>query len=180
MFRMDVSDEIFLRMLSGRDSTPLFEITDRSRLYLKNWLPWLDSIKSEEDSLEFIKGSLEAYQRRNALTAGIFYQNNLVGVIGYNTLDFRNKIGTIGYWLAEDMQGKGIVTQSVNALVIYGFSSLLLNRIEIRVASENLVSQKVPQRLNFTYEGKLRESELLYDRFVDHHVYSLLKSEWQL
>src|SRR5690625_191470 len=112
MFTLQVNERISLRMMSARDTHALFKITNQSRSYLKKWLPWLESIQSEEDSLEFIKSSLYIYNNRNGITAGVFVQNELVGVVSYNNLDFKNKIGTVGYWLAEDKQGKGIITQS--------------------------------------------------------------------
>jgi ribosomal-protein-serine acetyltransferase len=40
-------------------------------------------------------------------------------------------------------------------------------------------SQKIPRRLGFKEEGIARQSEWLYDRFVDHVVFALLKQEWK-
>ncbi len=178
MFFLKVNEDIFLRMLSARDAIPLFAITDQSREYLKKWLPWLDETTSEADTLSFIKNSLVPFNNRKGLTAGIFFEENIVGVIGYNTLDFQNRIGTIGYWLSKQHTGKGIMTKSVDALVTYGFTELNLNRIEISCAKENLASRQVPERLGFVQEGILREAEWLYDHYVDHVVYSKLKNEW--
>ena len=164
MFLLNVNDEMMLRMLSSRDAEPLYLLVDESREYLKNWLPWLDDIFT--------------YNNRTGITAGIFIRNELVGVIAYNKLDFHNRIGTIGYWLGEQYQGRGIMTKAVAALISYGFEELSLNRIEIRVSSDNLPSRRIPARLGFKEEGCLRQAEWLYDHYVDHIVYGLLKSEW--
>ncbi|HLR53575.1 MAG TPA: GNAT family protein, partial [Pseudogracilibacillus sp.] len=40
-------------------------------------------------------------------------------------------------------------------------------------------SSRIPERLGFQYEGRLRQAEWLYDDYVDHFVYGLLKEEWQ-
>src|SRR5699024_2053015 len=111
---------------------------------------WLDSIRTSHDSLEFIKNTFHSYNNRTGITSGIFLHGELVGIIGYNYLDFRNKIGSIGYWLSENQQGKGIMTVSIRALIHYGFY----------------------------YEGHIRDAEWLYDHYVDHFVYSMLKKEW--
>jgi ribosomal-protein-serine acetyltransferase len=42
---------------------------------------------------------------------------------------------------------------------------------------ENKRSQAIPQRLGFTHEGTARQAEWLYDHFVDHQIYSLLRSD---
>jgi RimJ/RimL family protein N-acetyltransferase len=78
------------------------------------------------------------------------------------------------------MQGKGIVTKSVKRLIHYGFKHLNLNRILIRVSTQNIGSKRVAQRLNFTYEGTLRSDFIINDEFVDMEIYGLLKSEWEI
>lgn len=178
IFVLNINEEMQLRMLSARDAEDLFTLTDASRAYLKKWLPWVDQTKSEEDALEFIKSTFYTYNNRKGITAGIFLHEELVGVISYNTLDFTHNIGTIGYWLGEMHQGKGMMTKAVSNFVTYGFEQLKLNRIEIRVATGNKASIAIPERLHFTEEGVLRQAERLYDRYVDHIVYSVLQHEW--
>src|SRR5699024_12368610 len=124
MFELKVNDDITLRMLSARDSEALFRITDESRVYLKRWLPWLDSIRTSHDSVEFIKNTFHSYNNRTGITSGIFIHGELDRIIGYNYLDFRNKISSIDYWLSENTLGKGIITVSIRALIAYGFDIL--------------------------------------------------------
>src|SRR5699024_12573976 len=127
MFELKVNDDITLRMLSARDSEALFRITDESRACLYRWLPWLDSMRTSHDSLEFIKNTFNSYNNRTGITSGIFLHVELVGIIGYNYLDFRNNIGSIGYWLSEYQQRKGIMTVSIRELLNYGIETLKLN-----------------------------------------------------
>lgn len=178
MFTLQIDDQISLRMLTARDAEPLFHIIDDSRDHLKQWLPWLDETKSADDSLEFIKGTFYTYNNQKGITAGIFYKEQLVGVISYNALKRQANIGEIGYWLAKNKQGKGIMTKAVAALIKYGFDELQLNKIEIKVAEHNVPSRAIPERLGFKQEGHLRDAEWLYDHYVDHIVYGLLKSEF--
>src|SRR5690625_199905 len=88
------------------------------------------------------------------------------------------KIAYIGYWLDIEHQGKGIMTRAVRALTDYAFEEFDLNRVDIRAAVGNVKSRAIPERLGYKKEGVLRQSEWLYDHFVDHAVYSMLKSEW--
>jgi len=178
MYFCDVDEEIKLSMLIDNDAERLFEITDQSREYLREWLPWVDQTKTIKDSQAFIQLNSQMYLDRIGLTAGIFYKNELVGVAGFNRIDWENKIGYIGYWLASDYQDRGIMTRVVHALIDYAFHHYDLNRIDIRTATGNKKSQAIPERLGFTNEGTLRQAEWLYDHFVDHFVYGLLKNEW--
>src|SRR5690625_1692653 len=142
-------------MLSARDAEPLYKLTSESREYLKKWLPWLNDIRSNSDTLAFIKNSFLIYNNRQGITAGIFVEDKLVGVVGFNKLDFTNRIGTIGYWLGQQYQGRGLMTKSVSALITYGFHELSLNRIELRAASGNKASIAIAERLGFNKEGHL-------------------------
>lgn len=180
MFTREVNDAIYLRMLSARDADALFSLTDNSRSYLRKWLSWLDDTTSTDDSLQYIKHTFYAYNNRQGIHAGIFYHGELVGVVAYHRLDYTNRIGAIGYWLGEEFQGKGIMTEAVSSIVTYGFEGLRLNRIEIRVAPENTASRAIPERLRFTEEGRLRQTEKLYDTYMDHIIYSMLAEEWKV
>ena len=60
----------------------------------------------------------------------------------------------------------------------YCFEELQLNRIEIRAATGNVKSQVIPKKLGFTKEGCIREAEWLYDHYVDHTIYGMLKSDF--
>lgn len=179
LFIIDVNEKIKLRMLTAKDAEALYLITDQSRGYLKKWLPWLDDIKSVDDSMQFIKNSFQLYHDLKGITAGVFVQDTLVGVIGFNHIDRKNKIGSIGYWLGERYQGKGIMTEAVSALVTHGFTRLGLNRIELRAATDNKPSRAIAERLHFKKEGIIRQAEWLYDKYVDHVVYGLLREDWQ-
>jgi ribosomal-protein-serine acetyltransferase len=104
----------------------------------------------------------------------------MCGVCGFHPFDITNKIGGIGYWLSRAYSGKGIMTLSVKALVEVGFRDYGLNRIEITCATGNARSRAIPERLEFKFEGVLREREFLYGRYVDHAIYSMLASEFSL
>lgn len=168
-----------LRPLRLSDADALFSLVESNRTYLREWLPWLDHNQTVNDSLEFIRDCGERAGSSNGFVSAICYEAQLVGVVGLNYISWENRLSGIGYWLAEPYQGKGIVTRACKAVLGYGFTDLNLNRIDIRCASKNLRSQAVAKRLGLTYEGTLREAEWLYDRFVDHRIYSMLQREWR-
>jgi hypothetical protein len=103
-------------------------------------------------------------------------EGRLCGMVGYNRLDWDNRTAFIGYWLAKDAEGKGIVTRCCRALVDHAFTELGLNRVVIQVAVGNFRSQAIPDRLGFSREGIAREGEWLYDRYVDLAVNALLRT----
>src|ERR671911_609539 len=130
------------------------------------------------DLKNFIRGALKQFAQNKGFAAGIWHEDRLAGVIGYDPIDWENRSTALGYWLGEEYQGKGLVTAACRALVEHAFGELGLNRVVISCATENEKSCAIPERLGFRREGIERQAEWLYDRFVDHVTYSALASEW--
>jgi ribosomal-protein-serine acetyltransferase len=179
MFYQRVNDRIELRLLQVADAEELFALTNTNRDYLRTWLPWLDGTNSVADTKSFIEYTLETPTNNRGVAAAICDEGSIVGVIGYNHIDRQNRIGYIGYWLAANYQGKGIMTNSCQAICDYGFTTLKLNRLVINCATENRSSRAIPERLGFIHEGTMRDAEWLYDRFVNHEIYALLDRDRQ-
>lgn len=179
MFAYHLTDDAELRLLEDRHTRELFELTDRNRQYLRQWLPWLDSAQTMDDTRHFIKDALQQFAANEGFQAGIWYRAALAGVIGYHKIDWFNRQVEISYWLGAEFQGKGLMTEACRALIDHAFRELRLNRVTIRCAIGNTRSCAIPERLGFTREGVIAQGEWLYDHYVDLVVYGLLASEWK-
>ena len=122
--------------------------------------------------------SLKQAEQGTGLVMLIEYDSRLVGIVGCNWIEPMNRSCEIGYWLDQDHLGQGIMTNATRRLINYAFDDLSLNRVSIPVAVENRKSRAIPERLGFKIEGIIREAEWLYDHFVDHILYGLLRSDW--
>ena len=175
-----------LRLLQKDDAAQLFALTDANRDYLREWLPWLDTIEGINDTQNFIQHTIQQATDRQGFAAAIWETggvepmpaNRLVGIVGLNKIDWQNRVGYIGYWLAASDRGRGIMTEACRRLVDYSFSQLQLDRVVIACAVENQPSRAIPLRLGFQHEGVAREAEWLYDRFVDHDIYAIRSHQW--
>ncbi len=174
-----------LRLLQKDDAAQMFALTDANRDYLREWLPWLDTIEGVNDTQNFIQHTRQQAIERQGFVAAIWEigesdsmsKDRIIGVVGLNKIDWQNRIGYVGYWLAESDRGRGIMTGACRILIEYAFLRLNLNRLVIACASENQRSRSIPIRLGFSHEGVARDAEWLYDRFVDHEIYALLLRE---
>jgi len=175
---LKINENLRLEQPDLKYAADLFELVNDNREYLEKWLPWVSGTKRVEDSQVFLKNAIRFSKGGQQLHTLIIYENELVGLVGFNTIRKAHQKAEIGYWIAKSMQGKGIVTKSVHRLIHYGFHQMNLNRVIIRVNIENIASQKVAKRLNFTYEGRLRASLKLNNQFVDMQIYGLLKKEF--
>ncbi len=168
-----------LRPLRLADARALFEQVDANRTRLRRWLPWPDANRSPADSRLYILRMRAQARTGLGASYGLWWKDRLVGVAGFNWIDQPNRSGALGYWLAREAEGRGLMTAAVAALLRHGFRTLALNRIEIRAGLRNRRSRAIPERLGFRREGTLRQAEWVNGRFVDHAVYGLLASEWR-
>lgn len=178
MFFLKVDDEIYLSLLGRNDAGELFSLTDQSRDYLKRWLPWVDQMRAAHEYVPIIELWHQQFSNGTGLHTGIYYRGNLAGVIGFHDIDWSNASASIGYWLAEQFQGKGIMTKAADALICYAFRTLGLHRIEIRCGEENYKSRAIPERLGFKKEGMIRDGEWLNGRFHNLIVYGMIRNDW--
>jgi len=169
-----------LRPLNLRDAGALFALVEANRERLRRWLPWPDANRSVRDSRAYLVRMRALDKGGVGQSFGLWRADRLVGVAGFNWIDGVNHSAGIGYWLAQEAEGHGLMTAAVSALLRHGFRTLKLNRIEIRAGTRNRRSRAIPERLGFRHEGTLRQAERLGDRFVDHAVYGLLAPEWRV
>ncbi len=179
MFHIIADQEIDLQLIQLSDCTELFNLVHHNREYFRNWLPWVDSITSPFHFHIIIPQWLKQFQDHNGFQLGIHYHHKLVGMIGLHSIDWYNRQTSIGYFLAQDYEGKGIMTRSVSALLHYIFNYLHLHRVEIRCGTNNKKSCKIPERLGFQKEGVVRDGEFLYDHYHNLIIYSILSQEWK-
>ncbi|MEW4283274.1 GNAT family N-acetyltransferase [Priestia koreensis] len=178
MFNYVIDNEISLRLIQKEDAEELFNLMNRSRDYLREWLPWVDNMTCPEDYHGIIAIWLDQFTNNDGFQAAISYNGQIVGLAGFHALDWQNHKTTIGYWLGEGFQGKGIMTRVVSGMLRYAFEEYGLNRVEIRCGVHNHKSRAIPERLGLVQEGIIRDGEYLYDHFHDLVVYGILAREW--
>ena len=167
-----------LRLLGEVDAPELYALADANRSYLAEWMPWA----AEQDltgTERFILDADAQYKSNEGFQAALASDGPIIGVAGFHSIDWTNRNTSIGYWLAEDRQRRGIMTSVVRALVEHAFEEWNLHRIEIHCAPDNHRSRAIPKRLGFREEATLRETELVGGRYLDSVVYGLLVDDWK-
>ncbi|MGB4843036.1 MAG: GNAT family protein [Ferruginibacter sp.] len=176
--KIQVDENISLEFLEEIHAESLFNVVNGNREYLREWLPWVDNMQTVDNFKNYISDSKRRAEDKTDFGFAIIMDKNIVGRIGMHHINQQNKIGEIGYWLADGMQGKGIVTRCCKAIIDFGFTELDLNRIEIKCGVGNHRSRAIAEKLNFKEEGILRKAEWLNGKFIDLHLYAMLKEEW--
>ena len=178
MFPARLRDDASLELLELRHADELYALTDKNRQHLRAWLPWVDNTRSIEDTKAFIRLTRKQLADDNGFQTAIRYRGAIVGVVGQHRVDRANRATSLGYWLAKDALGRGLMTDACRMYIEHAFQTGL-HRVEIRCAVENRRSRALAERLGFRAEGTIRHGEWLYDHYVDLVVYGLLAEEWR-
>jgi len=166
-----------LRLKEERDAEELYGVIDRHRAYLARWLPWAAD-QTPDGTLEFIRQCHRQYTLGDAVTTAIVVDGAIAGVVGVHELSRLHQTTSIGYWLAPEYQGRGLMTRAVRAYVDAALGPWGLHRVELRAAVHNERSRAVAERLGFVEEGVARQAERVGEERYDLVVYSVLAPDW--
>lgn len=100
------------------------------------------------------------------------------GWITLAILSWEHALAEIGYALATEFQGRGVMAQALGQVLPELFVGAGIERLEARCSVENFASQRLLERLGFVREGLLRSYFELHGRRVDNHLYSLLRADF--
>lgn len=130
-----------------------------------------------EDALHFIMQNLGV---EPAVNLCIHYGGECVGVIGINPQeDVYRKTAELGYWLAEPLWGRGIMTTAARRMVDYAFTHFDIVRLHAGIFEWNPASMRVLEKAGFRRECVFEHSVFKDGQLINEHRYSILKRDWQ-
>ena len=173
---LELYEGCWLRLLEDSDAPELYSVIAASRDYLARWMPWAAG-QTLDDTVAFIRRTRKQLLDNEGFQTAIVENHRIIGMVGFHSVSWERRSTSIGYWLAESAQGRGVMTRAVRALLDHAFSGWRLQRVEIRAAVDNLSSRAVVERLGFTQEGVARRAERIGNRYLDQAIYSLLARE---
>ena len=132
---------------------------------------------TEQDGKEFISSMLAA-DENDTFAFAITVNGKVIGSIGaFRQGNIHRQTAELGYYIAEEYWGKGIMTEAVKQLCDYVFSHTDIIRIYAEPFSYNIGSCRVLEKAGFQYEGTLRSNALKNGNVLDMKMYSKLKTE---
>lgn len=136
------------------------------------------SYKTLEDTKEQMKFFANLEKEGTGIWWAVCSLDNskFYGAGGLNSLSNEHKKAEIGFWLLKDYWGQGIMTEVMPMICNYGFNSLGLHRIEGFVETDNLNCKNAIKKLDFKYEGTMRDCEIKNGKFISLHIYAKIEN----
>ncbi|MDE6405694.1 MAG: GNAT family N-acetyltransferase [Lachnospiraceae bacterium] len=132
---------------------------------------------TEQDGVELISAMLSADEEETFAFA-ITVDDKVVGSIGvFRQGNIHRQTAELGYYIAEEYWGKGIMTGAVRQICAHVFDKSDIIRIYSEPFAYNVASCRVLEKAGFQYEGTLGSNAVKNGRVIDMKMYSLLKEE---
>ena len=170
------TERLILRLVSSEDLPALFVVdgdedvvryTPRTAWKTpadgEAWLGRVSAAHAKGEALQFVIVLCES--GRPIGTISLFHFNEPVGS------------GEVGYSLAREFWGKGLMTEALAAFVSFGFDTMGLQRLEAELDPRNVASAKVLERTGFSFEGLQRRNYFAKGELSDTALYGMLRED---
>ena len=172
---------LILREWTDEDAENLLEIFGHESVvqYTSN-----DAYVTVADGIRRVEGSRYFFHEKNmGITWGIFEKVNgkVLGDIDFTYTAKDHFRVILGCSFKPDAWGKGYASEALKEVVRYGFEEFPLfkiNRLEADVDPRNISAIKLLERVGFTNEALLRDYYFERGKFVDKHIFGLLREDW--
>ncbi|TGC09728.1 GNAT family N-acetyltransferase [Methanolobus halotolerans] len=171
------TDDFKLRPWKDEDAERLATIANNKKIsdYLRDGFPYPYSI---DDAKGFIYLTRQA--EVNVVAFAIEINGTLAGSIGtYFKEDVHRKNMEIGYFLAEEYQGKGIMPGIIRCMTQYIFDNFDITRVYAEPFARNVASRRVLEKAGFRLEAVLKSSIIKHDVVQDSCIYAILKEDFR-
>jgi len=168
---------IFLRPFIEEDCEVLLNLLIRNRSFFEKFsMERPRDFYTRESQSKRIEQFEEDRKTDLAYNFGIFkHDNSLIGTINlFQVLRGSLQSAFIGYFLNEQHNGKGYMTEAVRLVVDYAFIELKLHRIEAGVMPHNIGSIHVLEKSGFQKEGIAVKNVKINGKWEDHQVLAII------
>lgn len=103
-----------------------------------------------------------------------------IGNLGFHKIEWDNGSAEVGIMIGEkDYWNQGYGSEALRLLVQYGFETMRLHRIWLRVMETNPRAIRAYEKIGFVHEGRMREAQFAHGAHHDILLMSILRPEWK-
>lgn len=166
---------LILRKLAIADAEDVFAYTSDPQV--TTYTLW-DVHQSIEDTYKYLNDiALELYRSGMGITWGIIEKKSgkLIGTCSLHSTPAHRR-AELGYTLARDYWGQGLMTEAAKSAIAFGFHVMQLLRIQAYCAVENKASARVLEKAGMEFEGILHNYVFTKERSWNVKMYAIAHS----
>ena len=171
-----VGDAVYLSPISLDDVEEYAQMVNDIKVSVGlGYLSYTNIIDFESE-----KEFLISVKKEKMFAVRLLENNELLGNIGFNSLDIINRNGALGVLIGNPKhQRKGYGTEALKLILDYGFSFLNLRNISLSVFEYNVPAYNLYKKVGFKEVGRLREALEIMGKTYDVIILDMLQEEFQ-
>lgn len=127
-----------------------------------------------------LRGIIARNRLESLTTFAIIRQSDsrMVGTIGLAWRDLGTNNAEVGFSIARECWGQGLMTEALEAFLRFAFTQLGLSRVEAQHDLRNPASGHVMEKAGMRLEGRMRDRLYYKGEHADAALYAALREEW--
>jgi ribosomal-protein-alanine N-acetyltransferase len=180
-----VTERLILQPPRPADVTKMRAVLRKNAVHLR---PWSVAPAPGEDPSSLTAVSRAVLRHRREWKNGQTYVLLMTERSDPNTIIGRVALGGVlrgafqnaylGYWIDENRQGRGLMTEAVRAVTAFAFESAGLHRVQAAVMPRNRPSQRVLEKVGYRREGVALRYLCIAGAWEDHILFAMTADEW--
>jgi RimJ/RimL family protein N-acetyltransferase len=171
-----IGDKLYLRPLERADAPFLTSYMNdpdvtrtleaRRPMSLQGEEAWIDSLCKSD--------------REVVLGIVVKKTDRLIGATDLHEIRLQDRKAGFGIAIgAKDEWNKGYGSEATRLMLKYGFQTLNLHRIVLRVYANNPHALRTYERAGYVHEGILRKDVYRDGRYIDVYLMAVLREDWE-
>ena len=166
------TQNLLLRKLKMSDVQDVFEYASDPEVTKYTFWHTHTSIEDSKKFISWLTGD------HVACWAIVLKENmKVIGTCFFHSFDLAQKKAEVAFNLSRKYWNQGFATEAAKKVVLHGFKTWKLNKIEGTCMIDNIASVRVLEKIGMTYQRTLRKSRQKNGIFYSLKLYSILASD---
>lgn len=168
-----------IRLIGKRDASLFFRLVEDNRDRLVKYFPLTTkSVTSHFTARKYVKRMIQHAKKDQSFNYLIEHKRTqqVVGSLMIKNIDWYIPKCELAYFVDRRFAGMGITSRGIQQIVRHCFGIMKMNKIFIRIGTENIPSKRIAEKNGFQLEGVLKKEFKTYKgELIDVEYYGLTK-----
>ncbi len=171
------TERLTLRRMTLRDAADVFAYSKDPEV--ARHVLW-DAHRDIGESRMYLRYMVQQYRLGQPSSWGIIDKasGRLIGTIGFMKHDPDNSCVELGYSLAREFWGQGLMPEALDAVLKECFTVLKVHRVEAQHFSGNPASGRVMEKCGMQHEGRFRQRIYNKGKYWNVDMWAMLRKDW--
>lgn len=154
-----LSERLVIRRFREQDGEAFFKLAQNNRSRLEDRFPAIfNSVRAVEEASYYAQCQIAHWLTQIGYSFAIWENNsaNIIGYIEIQNIDWNIPSGELIFFIDQEFEGKGLMTEAMNKIIPFIFEDLKLAKVNFLTAADNYAAQRLVRKCGFRREGDIR------------------------